>query len=281
MGELLRLLRKCDDPFEFNRRAYITGHLRAEHLRVPHGNRITRVRKVYERYDFGHGVVTNVGCMALAYDALWPQTTPPMNLLSMCTWMVVGGTVSVQPAAAATDLFLNNPLANAVNVAVNPIQVTPALISAVGSNASAWGAQVMTGTFNFIGSAPVTEWGIVNGSVLSQPAGTGAWGSAGNATSCNIPNAGFTPSGPTTRGVTQNVFTGNNPWGLCIANTGPVITVPAWFNIATGNASSWPNSGITATQYPVLLDHVSFSSIYPIAGDAIRFTFTLQFPSGG
>lgn len=270
MDELTRLLRRDPDPASFNRKAYLVGHLQGAHYRR---SRVTRTRRLYDRYDFGFGVVTNVGVMALANDALWPGTSPPMNTLATCLSMATGTGVT---AAAQTDLFLQTPDTAPSAGGVATLLAPPGL----GNK-----AQQVVATLNYLGAEAVTEWGLLNG---GGPGGvtTGTPWTAGTPTTGTVTGTPYTPSGATARGQTQSVFVDTtkapNIFSLCVANTSSVITVPAWYNVSNGAASSGPPAnGDSLRMYPLLLDHMSFAPINVVAGDAIQFSFTLTFPSGG
>jgi hypothetical protein len=269
MGDLQRLLRKHEDPFEFNARAYLTGHLRAKHLRVT-GNRVTREKSVYDKYDFGFGVVTNVGVLAMANDALWPAPSgAAMNTLALCNIMATGTGAT---AAASTDVQLQTA------DAMTPATGTITLASAANSQ-----AEQVVGTINYTGTEAVTEWGLFNSSTLSATTGT-PW-TAGGPTTGTVTGTPYTASSTTVRGQTQWIFIDTtkspNIYLLSTSNTSSIITGPAWYNTTNGLAAgTFPASSDALTYRALILDHMVFSAINVINGDAIQFTFTLTLPSG-
>lgn len=268
MNELTRLLTRDPDPASFNAKAYLTGHLTAEHFRL-RGQRL-RERRLYDKYDFGFGVVTNVGVMSLANDALWPAPAgAAMNTLAGCIFMATGtGTTS----AASTDVTLQTP------DAMTPATGVVTLLSAANSQ-----AEKVVGTINYTATEAVTEWGLLNSATLSATTGT-PW-TAGSATSGTATGTPYTASSGTAKGRAQSVFadTTKTPsiYGLCVANTSSVITVPAWYNVTNGAVAAAPPSNADALAiYPLMLDHMTFAAINLINGDSVQFSFTLTFPSG-
>lgn len=269
MSELSRLLARHPDPRDFNAKAYMVGHLQAKHSRIGGYGRVTRAKRLYDCYDFGYGIVTNVGVLAMANDGLWPAPAgAAVNTLALCTWMATGtGTT----AAAASDIALQTP------DAVAPVNGTVALLSAPNNQ-----AEQVSATLNYGAAEAVTEWALLGGSALT--ASTGSPFTAGTATSGTATGTPFAASSATIRGMANNVFQNTAAaasWGLCLTNTTSQIAVPAWYLTASGAAGVAPSSGNAYVIRPVMLDHMGFAAINVVSGDSILFTFTLTFPSGG
>jgi hypothetical protein len=60
-----------------------------------------------------------------------------------------------------------------------------------------------------------------------------------------------------------------------------VVTVPAWYLVASGLAGQAPANTETYVIRPVMWDHKVFSAVNVANGDSIQFTYTLTINSGG
>lgn len=225
--------------------------------------------------DLGSGLVTNVGVLALANEAvtLASPSGARINTLFLANQHVSGkGTT----AAAATDIKLETISTNGGQTAVAGTQT---LVSAANLQ-----KYQTVATISYTGTEAVTEWGLLTGSTVS--ASTGSPFTAGTATTGTSTGTALTASSSTVQGHQQNIVenTGNATphWGLIISNTTSVFTVPAWYKVSDGTAAGVTPANTNAYVIrPVLWDHKVFSAINVVSGDSIQFTYNLTITSGG
>lgn len=245
-------------------------HLQADHIRNG------RLRKTY---DFGSGLVTNVGVLALANDFAWTPTNAPHNVLRALKYHASGTGAT---AAAATDIKLQTPSGFGGQT---PVVGTQVLVSA--ANLQKYQS---VATIAYTGTEAVTEWGFlaydsVLPAVTALSDATGSPFTAGGAASGTVTATPLTASSASAMGQQMSIFertSGTNlSWGLVLSNTTSVITVPAWYLVASGLAGQAPANTETYVIRPVLWDHKVFSAINVVSGDSIQFTYTLTISSGG
>ena len=108
---------------------------------------------------------------------------------------------------------------------------------------------------------------------------------AGSATTGTTTGTTLTASSASAMGQQMSIFertSGTNlSWGLVTANTTSVITVPAWYLVATGLAGQAPANTETYVIRPILFDRKVFSAINVISGDSVSFTWALTISAGG
>lgn len=234
--------------------------------------------QIIGQYDFGSGLVTNVGVLALAYD--WNVAAPsgaPVNVFSLAEWHATGTGVT---AAAATDIKLQTA---STQGGQTPVEGTTVTVSAANSQKFQTVA-----TVSYTGSEAVTEWGLFLASTLPSGALSVATGSpftAGSATSGTVTGTPLTASSTTIQGQQQSIFedtaAGSLSWGYVTSNTTSVITVPAWYKVSDGTAGTAPVNTDTYVIRPVMWDHKQFAAINVNNGDSIQFTYSLSVNSGG
>ncbi len=238
-----------------------------------HATHIKADKKIKE-YNLGSGLVTNVGVLALANEAvtLASPSGARINTLFLANQHVTGTGVT---AAAATDIKLQTISANGGQTAVAGTQT---LVSAANLQ-----KYQTVATIAYTGTEAVTEWGLLTDSVVSVA--TGSPFTAGTATTGTVTATPLTASSSTAQGHQQHIFenTGNATpsWGLVTSNTTSVVTVPAWYKVSDGTAGATPANTNTYVIRPVLFDHKVFSAINVLNGDSIQFTYTLTISSGG
>lgn len=223
--------------------------------------------------DLGSGLVTNVGVMALANDFAWAAPSgAAINTIKLANNHATGTGAT---AAAATDIKLQTV---STQGGQTPVAGTQTLVSAANDQ-----KYRTVATISYTGNEAVTEWGLHLSGTLS--AATGSPFTAGSASSGTVTATPLTASSSTIQGQQQNIFertSGTNlSYGLVLSNTTSVITVPAWYLVATGAAGQAPANTETYVIRPVMWDHKVFSAINVANGDSIQFTYTLTISSGG
>jgi len=228
--------------------------------------------------DFGSGLVTNVGVLALANDANWSATNALNSLFHSLKYHATG---TSSTAAAATDIKLNTPSANGGQT---PVAGTQVLVSA--ANLQKYQS---VATISYTGTETVAEWGFfAYDSTLPSTANlsdaTGSPFTAGSGTTGTVTATPLTASSGTVMGQQMSIFenTGNATpsWGLVTSNTTSVVTVPAWYKVADGTAGANPANTNTYVIRPIMWDR-KIVSIGVNNGDSIQFTYTLTISSGG
>lgn len=226
---------------------------------------------IYDEYDLGSGLVTNVGVMAMANDFAWAAPSgASCATLKLQNWHATGtGTT----AAAASDIALQTL---ASPTATNAVAGTQSLVSAANSQ-----IYRTVATINYTSSLAITEWGLHSAQVLSATTGTPF--TATTATSATVTGTPYTASSGTVQGQQQLIVKAGTTasYGLILSNTSSVLTIPAWYRTADGGAGSTPGATEAFTLLPVLFDHKVFAAINVVNGDSIAFTYSLTVASGG
>jgi hypothetical protein len=225
--------------------------------------------------DMGSGLVTNVGVLAMANEAvtLAAPSGARKNILFLSNNHATGTGAT---AAAATDIKIQTI---STQGGQTPVAGTQTLVSAANLQ-----KYQTVATVAYTGSEAVTEWGLFASGTLTATTGTPF--TAGDATTGTVTGTPLTASSATVQGQQQNIFenTGHATphWGLVISNTTGVVTVPAWYKVADGTAAGvTPANGNAYTIRPVMWDHKVFSAINVVNGDSIQFTYQLTISSGG
>lgn len=235
--------------------------------------------EVIKDYDLGSGMVTNVGCLALANDYGWSVTNAPNNLFRFLKYHASGkGTT----AAAMTDIKLETV---STNGGQTPVAGTQVLVSA--ANAQKYQS---VATIAYTGTEAVTEWAfLAYDSALPTTANlsdaTGSPFTAGAATTGTVTATPLTASSASVMGQQLSIFenTGNATpsWGLVLSNTTSVVTVPAWYKVSDGTTGANPANTNTYVIRPILWDRRVFSAINVVNLDSVQFTYTLTMTAGG
>lgn len=229
------------------------------------------IRKNDTVLDFGTGLVTNVGVMAMAAD--WQYANPSAaqnNTLDLANWHISGTGAT---AAAATDITLQTISANGGQT---PVAGTQSSIIAANSQ-----KYQTVATINYTGTESVTEWGLITQSTVSATTGSPLTAvSTSLATATGTP---FTASTTTVPGQQLHIIrtTTTASYALVLSNTTSALTIPGWFKVADGTSGTTPGSTEAYTLYPILWDHKVFSTISVVNGDSIQYTYTLTIASGG
>ncbi|MGH7743825.1 MAG: hypothetical protein ACREQ5_03265 [Candidatus Dormibacteria bacterium] len=224
--------------------------------------------KLHDQYALGSGLVTNVGVLALANDFNW--ASPSGAKVSTLTLANFHATGTGTTAAAASDIALQS------SAGPSPVTGTQTLVSAANSQ-----VYKTVATVAYTGTLAITEWGLHSSATLS--ATTGSPFTATSATSGTATGTPFTTSSSTVQGQQMNVVKAGTTtvWGLILSNTTSVLTIPAWYTVASGAAGSTPGSTETYSLLPTMWDHKVFSAINVINGDSIQFSYSLTISSGG
>lgn len=223
--------------------------------------------------DLGSGLVTNVGVTALANDFAWASpSAAAINTIKLSNFHATGTGAT---AAAATDIKLQTV---STQGGQTPVAGTQSMVTA--ANLQKYRT---VATIAYTGGEAVTEWGLHTSGTLS--AATGSPFTSGTATTGTVTATPLTASSTTVQGNQQTIFertSGTNlSYGLVFSNTTSVITVPAWYLVATGLAGQAPANTETYVIRPVMWDHKVFAAINVVNGDSIQFTYDLTVSSGG
>ncbi|HYF28584.1 MAG TPA: hypothetical protein VD931_22785 [Baekduia sp.] len=222
--------------------------------------------------DLGSGLVTNVGALAIANEAvtLASPSGARINTLFLANQHFSGkGTT----AAAATDIKLETISTVGGETAVAGTQ---SLVSAANSQ-----KYRTVATISYTGTEAVTEWGLHTSA--TRTATTGSPFTSSTATTGTTTGTALTASSSTVQGFQQHIFeaaTATPVYGFVISNTTSVITIPAWYKVSDGTVGTGPTTE-AYTIRPVLWDRKVFSAINVVNGDSIQFTYTLTISSGG
>lgn len=223
--------------------------------------------------DLGSGLVTNVGVLALASEAvsLASPSGARINTLFLSKNHFTGTGVT---AAAATDIKIQT-------ISTQGGQTPQVGSQVLGAAASTLITYQTVATINYTGTEAVTEWGLISETTVS--ATTGSPFTATSATGGTATGTPFTASSATVQGQQQRIVeTTTTPrWGFITSNTTSVLTIPAWYVTSTGAAGSTPGSTEAYTLRPIMFDHKVFSAINVVNLDSIQFTYTLTINSGG
>jgi hypothetical protein len=246
--------------------------------------------KILDVRELGSGLVTNVGCLALANDFLWlTGQTIQLNLFSVLKNHASGTGAT---AAAVTDIKLQTPSLNGGQTMVAGVQTMIPGATAGGTLTNTTGTNKFqsVATISYTGTETVTEWGLfgnmgsIGGTALSSA--TGSPFGAGSTTTTGVTAGGLTASTAGIQGQALTVCENTNvtrvSWGLVLYSPSTsVITVPAWYLTATSAAGTTPVSTDTLVFRPVLWDHRVFTGIGVNSGDSIQFTYQLIPNQGG
>lgn len=229
--------------------------------------------------DLGSGLVTNIGAMALAQEAitLASPSGARINTLFLANQHATGTGAT---AASALDFKLQTISTNGGQTPVAGTQT----FSTSGTMASPKYQTVAT--ISYTGSEAVTEWGLFTSGTLSSTTGTPF--TAATATTFTATGTPFTASSSTVQGLQQQVVIPGTTSviGLIASNTTSVATLvnngtTGWWTQAAMTAGSTPGNTETYTLRPIMWDHKVFSAINVVNGDSIQFTYTLTVTSGG
>ena len=229
--------------------------------------------------DLGSGLVTNVGVMALANEAitLASPSGARINTLFLANQHFSGkGTTS----AAALDYKIETASTVGGQTAVAGTQSFSA------SGTMAVPIYKTVATISYTGTEAVTEWGLLTSSTASST--TGSPFTAATATTFTGTATPYTASSSTVQGLQQQLcFPGTTTVvGLVASNTTSVATLTnngttGWFTVAAMTAGSTPGGTETYTLRPIMWDHKVFSAINVVNGDSIQFSYSLTCSSGG
>lgn len=225
--------------------------------------------------DLGSGLVTNIGALALANEAvtLAAPSGARINTLFLANQHFTGTGAT---AAAATDFQMQTISTNGGQTAVAGTQT---LLSTANSQ-----IYQTVATVAYTGSEAVTEWGLHTSATRSSTTGTPFT----NATASTFTATGtpFTASSSTVQGLQQSIVVPGTTtvWGFIQSNTTSVGTLasnPGWWKQSDGTAGSTPGNTEAFSVKPILWDHKVFSAINVSNGDSIQFTYKLTVSSGG
>lgn len=229
--------------------------------------------------DLGSGLVTNIGAMAIANEAvtLASPSGARINTLFLANQHATGkGTT----AASALDRHLET-------ISTNGGQTPQAGTQTISTTTTGAVPVYQTvATISYTGAEAVTEWGLFTGSTLS--ATTGSPMTAVSATTFTSTATPFTASSGTVQGLQQQIVIPGTTavYGVIQSNSTSVGTLvnngtTGWWTQAAGAAGATPGSTETYTLRPIMWDHKVFSAINVANGDSIQFTYRLTVTSGG
>lgn len=232
--------------------------------------------RLIDNFDFGSGLVTNVGVNMMANDPSWVAAATPFCTLSAMNFHGIGtGTT----AAALTDIGLQTPIASGSLTGSTNGYYT-GVESVVAPN------QFQTqATITANATLAVTEWGLAM-SNAANVARTSA-GAAPTGTTFTDTGATFTTAGNGLKGFTVEIASAsvNTPTstvqGLITSNTATVLTLAnGWWTLANASGGT-PGATVAYNYGPTFFDHRVFSAINVVAGNTIQFTYDLTITSGG
>jgi hypothetical protein len=232
--------------------------------------------------DFGSGTVTNVGVLSIANDFAWASpSAAAINTLKLANYHAVGTGTN---ASYIYNVALQTLAAPTTTTAVTGAQTL--IAGTTGGDAASIQTYQTVATTNFTGAAAITEWGLFSSATLSSTTGTPFSGSSATSTTASVTGTPLTASSTTVAGEQGYIFQDNTAaspfWGMVTSNTTSVITVPAWYVVATGAVSGVnPVNGDAFTILPIMLDRQQFAAINVVNLDSIVWTFQLQVVSGG
>lgn len=229
--------------------------------------------EIVESYNFGSGLVTNVGVLALAEDwvANEAKAKEPFNLFAWLKWHAWG---TSETAAKVEDIKLGALAAPTATEAVEATNKTTA-------NGEGKPKLVSTSKIKAESTLKITEWGIHTQKILSATTGTPL--TAKNATSGTTTGTALTASTTEAKGERLKIIVPTEAteiWGLITSNTTSIVTIPAWYKQSTG-AVQEPTATSPYTIKPVMFDHRVFSVISVESGNEIEFPWELEIRSGG
>ncbi len=230
-------------------------------------------------YDLGSGLVTNIGAMALANEAvtLASPSGARVNVLFLSNQHATGTGAT---AAAVTDFKLQTI---STQGGQTPVAGTQSIAT---SSTGAVPKYQTVATIAYTGSEAVTEWGLHTSATLSSTTGTPF--TAATATTFTATGTPFTASSSTVQGLQQQIVIPGTTtvYGLIQSNTTSVGTLvnngtTGWWTQAAGAAGSTPGGTEAYTLRPIMWDHKVFSAINVVNLDSIQFTYALTVTSGG
>jgi len=229
-----------------------------------------RKGRLYEIYDLGPGLTTNVGATAMANDFAWAAPSgASVATLALANYHAVGTGTN---AAAATDIALQTLAGPTTTTAVTGTQ----------SLSSAANTQIYktVSTINFTGTEAITEWGLHTAATLSATTGTPF--TATTSTTATVTGTPYTASSTTVKGEQQLIVVPGTTavYGLILSNTTSALTIPAWYTVSGGTAGSTPGATEAFVLKPVLYDHKVFSALNVVNGDSLTPTYSLTVASG-
>ena len=263
-GRLL-FTRDKGEGFIFAREHFLT-QLTAKHFKAG---------KLYDQYDLGSGLVTNVGVNMMANDFNWVAAATPFATLSAQNFHAIGTGAT---AAAATDFYLQTPQGT-TNLSGTTNGYMTGTQSVVAPN-----VYQTVATFTATGAIAVTEWVLTmsNAANFSRT-------ETGTPTATTFPDSGaaFTTTGNGLKGWTIEISSTavNTPTttvqGLVTSNTATQLNIAGgWFTLANAGAST-PGATSAYVVYPTAWDHKVFSVINLANTDTLQFTYKLTVTSGG
>jgi hypothetical protein len=227
--------------------------------------------------DLGSGLVTNVGAMALAEEAV---------------------TLASPAGARINTLFLSNQhISGTGATAASALDFKIQTISTQGGQTAVAGAQTWintmavpkyqtVATIAYTGGEAVTEWGLFTSATMSTTLGTPL--TAATATTATVTGTPLTASSTTVQGQQQQLLIPGTTTviALVATNTTSVATLvnngtTGWFTQAAMTNGSTPGGTEAISWRPIMWDHKVFSAINVVNGDSIQFTYQLTVSSGG
>lgn len=230
-------------------------------------------------YDLGSGLVTNIGVMAMAQEAvsLASPSGARINVLFLANQHATGTGAT---AAATTDRSLQTVSTQGGQTAAAGTQT----IATTSTGAVPIYQTVATNTYT--GPEAVTEWGLHTSATLSSTTGTPF--TAATATTFTATGTPFTASSSTVQGLQQQIVIPGTTtvYGVIASNTTSVGTLvnngtTGWWTQAAGAAGSTPGSSEAYTLRPIMWDRKVFSAINVVNTDTIQWTYRLTVNSGG
>lgn len=229
-------------------------------------------------YDWGSGLVTNIGVLAMCNDWQW---SAQLNLSTLGTQNFhAWGTGATAPAA--TDYKMQTLAAPTTATAGTGTQSLVPPTSFAGPTSPIY---KNVATINAGSTLTIAEWGLHSLATLSSSTGTPF--TATSTSSWTDTGSAQTASSATVRGLQQTVVQPGTTAviGLNISNTTHVATLATsattgWYTQSTQANGSTPGATEAFTIIPVMWDHKALS-VAVNSGDSITFTYSLSINSGG
>lgn len=229
--------------------------------------------------DLGSGLVTNIGAMAMANEAvtLASPSAARLNVLFLSNQHATGTGVT---AASALDRNLQTVSTQGGQTPVAGTQSAPTTTTGASPKYRT------VATIAYTGTEAVTEWGLFTNATLSSTTGTPF--TSTTATTFTATGTPFTASSSTVQGLQQQIVIPGTTtvYGVIASNTTSVGTLvnngtTGWWTQAAGAAGATPGGTEAYTLRPIMWDHKVFSAINVGNGDSIQFTYDLTVTSGG
>lgn len=233
--------------------------------------------RLINEYDFGSGLVTNVGVLALANDGLGTKLGKAKESFGLIPNLKFHAWGSGSTAATVRDIKLET-LQKPTET--NAVEATNTL-SAKAELGKGSPKLISTSKLKAESTFTATEWGIFTKKVLSATTGTPL--TAKTATSGTVTATPLTASSEEALGERLNIIVptaATEIWGLITASTTSVLTVPVWVKQST-EAEQEPTATSAYSIKPIMWDRRVYTGIPLETGNEVEWIYELALTSGG